>query len=190
MIIAKLACGLWLMSITNPFRALVQLSHRLTHKLKSSSKGLVPGAQCTENSSPSDGAGAAQEGEGHDAIPLEPVTNADTSQAPPQVRNSTPKPKKALSLYPACIVGIGMVARGEIGYLISALAESKGIFGATEDGQSSDIFLIVTWAITLCTIIGPISVGLIVNRVRKLENGSLKENGEGKKNVLGAWGVS
>lgn len=177
MIIAKLACGLWLMSFTNPFRALVQLSHKLTPKLKRSSKGLVPGAQCAENSSPSDGAGAAQEGEGRDAVPLEPVTDA-------------PKPEKALSLYPACIVGIGMVARGEIGYLISALAESKGIFGATEDGQSSDIFLIVTWAITLCTIIGPISVGLIVNRVRKLENGSLKEKGEGKKNVLGAWGVS
>ncbi|CVK97072.1 related to Na+/H+ antiporter [Fusarium mangiferae] len=190
MIMAKLACGLWLMSFKNPFRALVQVSHKLTHKLKSSSKGLVPGAQCAENSSHSDEAGAAQEGEGRDAVPLEPVTDADTSQAPPQVRNSTPKPEKALSLYPACIVGIGMVARGEIGYLISALAESKGIFGATADGQSSDIFLIVTWAITLCTIIGPISVGLIVNRVRKLENGSLKEKGEGKKNVLGAWGVS
>ncbi|CVL09579.1 related to Na+/H+ antiporter [Fusarium proliferatum] len=190
MIIAKLACGLWLVSFTNPFRALIQLSHKLTPKLKRSSKGLVPGAQCAENSSPSDGAGAAQEGEGRDAVPLEPVTDADTSQAPPQVRNSTPKPEKALSLYPACIVGIGMVARGEIGYLISALAESKGIFGATAGGQSSDIFLIVTWAITLCTIIGPISVGLIVNRVRKLENGSLKEKGEGKKNVLGAWGVS
>ncbi|KAH7211734.1 Sodium/hydrogen exchanger family-domain-containing protein [Fusarium oxysporum] len=190
MIFAKLACGLWLMSFENPFRALVQLSHTLSPKLKKSSKGLVPGAQCADNSSPRDGASAAQEGEGRDAVPLEPVTDTDTSQASPQVRNSTPKPEKALSLYPACIVGIGMVARGEIGYLISALAESKGIFGATADGQSSEIFLIVTWAITLCTIIGPISVGLIVNRVRKLENGSRKAKGEGRKNVLGAWGVS
>ncbi|KAF5566483.1 Na+ H+ antiporter [Fusarium napiforme] len=190
MIFAKLACGLWLMSFTAPFRALVRLSHKLMPKLKKSSKGLVPGAQCADNPSPRDGASVVQEGEERDAIPLEPVTDTDTSQASPQVRNSAPKPEKALSLYPACIVGIGMVARGEIGYLISALAESKGIFGATVDGQSSEIFLIVTWAITLCTIIGPISVGLIVNRVRKLENGSLKEKGEGKKNVLGAWGVS
>ncbi|KAG5801593.1 hypothetical protein H9Q74_013753 [Fusarium xylarioides] len=190
MIFAKLACGLWLMSFTNPFRALVQLSHKLTPKLRKSSKGLVPGAQCADNPSPRDRASTVQEEGERDAIPLEPVTDTDTSQASPQVRNSTPKPEKALSLYPACIVGIGMVARGEIGYLISALAESKGIFGATADGQSSEIFLIVTWAITLCTIIGPISVGLIVNRVRKLENGSLKEKGEGKKNVLGAWGVS
>ncbi|RYC94652.1 hypothetical protein BFJ63_vAg2525 [Fusarium oxysporum f. sp. narcissi] len=190
MIFAKLACGLWLMSFENPFRALVQLSHKLSPKLKKSSKGLVPGAQCADNSSPRDGASAAQEGEGRDAVPLEPVADTDTSQASPQMRNSTPKPKKALSLYPACIVGIGMVARGEIGYLISALAESKGIFGATADGQSSEIFLIVTWAITLCTIIGPISVGLIVSRVRKLENESRKAKGEGRKNVLGAWGVS
>ncbi|KAL5610019.1 hypothetical protein FOVSG1_004700 [Fusarium oxysporum f. sp. vasinfectum] len=190
MIFAKLACSLWLMPFENPFRALVQLSQKLSPKLKKSSKVLVPGAQCADNSSPRDGASAAQEGEGRDAVPLEPVTVTDTSQASPQVRNSTPKPEKALSLYPACIVGIGMVARGEIGYLISALAESKGIFGATADGQSSEIFLIVTWAITLCTIIGPISVGLIVNRVRKLENGSRKAKGEGRKNVLGAWGVS
>ncbi|KAF5237711.1 hypothetical protein FANTH_10738 [Fusarium anthophilum] len=190
MIFSKLACGLWLMSFTTPFRALVQLSHKLTPKLKTSSKGLVPGAQCVDNLSARDGARAVQEGEERDAIPLDTVTDTDISQVSPQVRNSTPKPEKALSLYPACIVGIGMVARGEIGYLISALAESKGIFGATAGGQSSEIFLIVTWAITLCTIIGPISVGLIVNRVRKLENGSLKEKGEGKKNVLGAWGVS
>ncbi|KAF4496192.1 Na+ H+ antiporter [Fusarium agapanthi] len=142
------------------------------------------------NASARDGACAVQEGEERDAIPLETITDTDTSQESLQVRNSTPKPEKALSLYPACIVGIGIVAQGEIGYLISALAESKGIFGATAGGQSYEIFLIITWAITLCTIIGPISVGLIVNRVRKLENRSLKGKGEGKKNVLGAWGVS
>ncbi|KAF5626588.1 Na+ H+ antiporter [Fusarium sp. NRRL 52700] len=190
MIFAKLACGLWLVSFTSPFRALVQISHQLSQRFENSSKGLVPGIQCADNPPSRDEAGAAQEGEERNAIPLEPATGTDTSQASPQMRNSTPKPEKALSLYPACIVGIGMVARGEIGYLISALAESKGIFDATTDGQSSEIFLIVTWAITLCTIIGPISVGLIVNRVRKLENGSLKDKGEGKKNVLGAWGVS
>ncbi|KAF4960963.1 hypothetical protein FGADI_613 [Fusarium gaditjirri] len=190
MIFAKLACGLWLMSFTNPFPTLVQLAQKLMPELKKTSKGLVPGAQCADNSSPREGFSTAQEGEGHDAVPLEHITNTETSQTSPQVRNSTPKPEKALSLYPACIVGIGMVARGEIGYLISALAESKGIFGAIPDGQSSEIFLIVTWAITLCTIIGPISVGLIVNRVRKLENGSRKAKDEGRKNVLGAWGVS
>ncbi|KAM0558244.1 hypothetical protein ACHAPJ_004932 [Fusarium lateritium] len=193
MAISKLACGLWLVSFTNPFRVLAHLVQRLTPKVKKSSKSLAPGAQCTDNSSPADSrdeGNTAQRAEERDAVPLEPLPNVNATQVSTQVRNSTPKPEKSLSLYPACIVGIGMIARGEIGYLISALAESKGIFGQPADGQPSELFLIVTWAISLCTVIGPISVGLIVNRVRKLENGSRKAKGESKRNVLGAWGVS
>ncbi|KAJ4013964.1 hypothetical protein NW752_005676 [Fusarium irregulare] len=190
MIIAKLACGLWLVSFTNPFHMLAKPIRKLTPQLKKSSKTLVPGAQCADTTPRDETSDSTQRVEDRDAVPLEPIADADTSQASPQVRNSTPKPEKALSLYPACIVGIGMVARGEIGYLISALAESKGIFGRTENGESSELFLIVTWAITLCTVIGPISVGLIVNRVRKLESGSQKAQGESRRNVLGAWGVS
>ncbi|KAF4451841.1 hypothetical protein F53441_5160 [Fusarium austroafricanum] len=186
MTFAKLACGLWLVSFANPFRVLSKLTKRFTPKLKKCSKRMVPGAQFMDNAGSTT---MTEHAEPHDAVPLETLNGAG-SQVSRQVRNSTPKPEKAMSLYPACIVGIGMVARGEIGYLISALAESKGIFGASADGQSSELFLIVTWAITLCTIIGPISVGLIVNRVRKLENASQKETGEGKRNVLGAWGVS
>ncbi|KAF4991726.1 hypothetical protein FGRMN_7637 [Fusarium graminum] len=191
MLIAKLACGLWLVTFTNPYRALAQRVQKITPKLKKSSKTLVPGAQCADNPSTTlrnkdDGVQQPQDGD----ISLEPIAGVATTQVSPQVRNSTPKPEKALSLYPACIVGIGMVARGEIGYLISALAESKGIFGGAGEGQPSELFLIVTWAITLCTLIGPISVGLIVNRVRVLESGSQKAKGESKRNVLGAWGVS
>jgi len=32
-------------------------------------------------------------------------------------------------IYPASILGFAMVARGEIGVLVSFIAESKGIFG-------------------------------------------------------------
>lgn len=163
---------------------------KLTPTFKKSTKTLVPGAQCADNSPQDETSGPTQRAEERDALPLESLNATNTPQASTQARNSTPKPEKALSLYPACIVGIGMVARGEIGYLISALAESKGIFGRSENGQSSELFLIITWAITLCTIIGPICVGLIVNRVRKLENASQGARGESKRNVLGAWGVS
>ncbi|KAF5673426.1 Na+ H+ antiporter [Fusarium heterosporum] len=191
MLIAKLACGLWLVTFTNPYRALAQRVQKISPKLRKSSKTLVPGAQCADNPSTTsrnedNGVQQPQEGD----ISLEPISDTNDTQVSPQVRNSTPKPEKSLSLYPACIVGIGMVARGEIGYLISALAESKGIFGGSADGQPSELFLIVTWAITLCTVIGPISVGLIVNRVRVLESGSQKAKSESKRNVLGAWGVS
>ena len=80
-----------------------------------------------------------------------------------------------------------MTARGEIGFLVIAFASSNGIFGSD---PSSEIFLVVTWAIVLCTIAGPISVGLLVRRVRRLE-GEVKRGRAGReKNVLGVWGVS
>ncbi|KAM0354209.1 hypothetical protein ACHAPU_001247 [Fusarium lateritium] len=188
MLIAKLACGLWLVTFTNPYQALAQHVQKIFPKLKKSSKVLAPGAQCADNPSRTSRNAVQHAHEGDNS--LEPTGDMNTAQTSPQVRNSTPKPEKPLSLYPACIVGIGMVARGEIGYLISALAESKGVFGGSKEGQPSELFLIVTWAITLCTVIGPISVGLIVNRVRVLESDSQKAKGESKRNVLGAWGVS
>lgn len=84
-----------------------------------------------------------------------------------------------------------MCARGEIGFLISGVAESNGVFsgsGETSNGQS-DIFLVVTWAIVLCTIIGPLSVGLSVRRVKKLqERKNRRQEGTGR-DVLGVWGV-
>ena len=88
-------------------------------------------------------------------------------------------------------MGLAMVARGEIGYLIASLAESTGVFknhdqGSKEDG-SSQIYLVVVWAITLCTIIGPISVGVLVRRVRRLQKAS--EGSQEIKDPLGSWGV-
>lgn len=98
-----------------------------------------------------------------------------------------PNPK---SLYPAAILGCAMTARGEIGFLISSIAESNKIFAKSSDKESSsEIFLVVTWAIVLCTIIGPLAVGLIVNRVNKLQRGVEKEGRVVSADVLGAWGV-
>ncbi|KAF3763468.1 hypothetical protein M406DRAFT_48582 [Cryphonectria parasitica EP155] len=96
-----------------------------------------------------------------------------------------------VSLYPAYIVALAMIARGEIGYLISALAESSGTFGRGVDAdEPSELFLIVTWAITLCTILGPIGVGLLVSRVRRLEENGKKGQQPARMEILGAWGVS
>ncbi|KFA72008.1 hypothetical protein S40288_07665 [Stachybotrys chartarum IBT 40288] len=107
----------------------------------------------------------------------------------PSFNQSTEKP---LSLYPAGILSFAMVSRGEIGFLISSVAETNGIFRSQSDNDdgASEIFLIVTWAIVLCTIIGPLSVGLLVKRVKKLTKGKpeVQEGGE-KRNVLGVWGV-
>ncbi|KAH0370963.1 Sodium/hydrogen exchanger, partial [Aureobasidium melanogenum] len=81
-------------------------------------------------------------------------TPSANSKRKRQAPRKLPKPQ---SLYPSLMLGSAMVARGEIGFLISSLAESNGVFGTAEGGGSSDIFLVATWAILLCTIIGPLS---------------------------------
>ncbi|KAM6516129.1 hypothetical protein FALCPG4_014313 [Fusarium falciforme] len=191
MTISKLACGIWLVSFANPLRPFQKIAQRLAVMCKQNPKPLVPGAQCADpDLAGQDRATTSDPTEEREAVPLGALGDTSARPVSPELRNSTPKPEKAVSLYPACIVGLGMVARGEIGFLIAALAESKGVFGRPPNGQPSELFLIVTWAISLCTVIGPICVGLLVNRVKQLEAGSLKKRGEGKRNVLGAWGVS
>ena len=124
---------------------------------------------------------------------LEPRSNPPGSPAKSKLKSSgLPKPK---SLYPASILGSAMVARGEIGFLVSAIAQSNGIFSSVGPDSSSaegvqDLFLIVTWAIVLCTVIGPVAVGLIVRRVRRLQS-QRKDSVErsGQADPLGIWGL-
>ena len=70
-------------------------------------------------------------------------------------RIETTTTRKFKGVYPALIVGWGMVSRGEIGFLIANIAFSTNIL-------SKSAFIITIWAIVLNTILGPITVGLIV----------------------------
>jgi hypothetical protein len=99
---------------------------------------------------------------------------------------------KPRSLYPASIIGLAMISRGEIGFLVASIADSNGVFGQSstghQDGRSSgEIFLVVIWAITLCTLVGPISVGALVKRARKLQR---QRGSSGGADPLGLWGLS
>ncbi|KAH7141346.1 Sodium/hydrogen exchanger family-domain-containing protein [Dactylonectria estremocensis] len=192
MVIGKLLCGAWLVPFGSPLQFVTQLARRFSIRDKRGLKSSTPGSQCT-NLTPEtnqDISYRPENAENQEDVPLERLVDGNSRPVSSEARNATPKPKKPKSLYPACIVGLGMVARGEIGFLIAALAESKGVFGRQSSGQPSELFLIITWAIALCTVIGPICVGLLVNRVRRLENGSRQDGVEGRQNVLGAWGVS
>lgn len=84
-----------------------------------------------------------------------------------------------------------MVARGEIGFLISSIAESQKVFSSSQDAtqEASQIFLVVTWAIVLCTVLGPICVGLLVRRVKSLQTGVEKHGQIVRTDVLGVWGI-
>ncbi|GAM89547.1 hypothetical protein ANO11243_075860 [Dothideomycetidae sp. 11243] len=95
---------------------------------------------------------------------------------------------KTRSLYPAALLGSAMVARGEIGLLISSIAESNGSFGdADMNAGVSQLFLIVTWAILLCTISGPLVTGVLVQRVKRLQANE-RSRDTGRANPLGIWG--
>lgn len=73
----------------------------------------------------------------------------------------------------ALLVGFAMVSRGEIGFLIASLSQSSGTLiyrlpnesGSTSSGE--EIFLVITWAVALCTVAGPLGVGLIVRRLKQ-----------------------
>jgi hypothetical protein len=116
-----------------------------------------------------------------------------TSQQTQTPTSNTKKINKPLSLYPASMLGTAMTARGEIGFLIASLAETTGLFTSSTSIStqtatgSSEIYLVVTWAIVLCTIIGPLSVGTLVKRVRRLQ--AEREKNPGKADPLGSWGV-
>ncbi|KAL2429636.1 hypothetical protein ABEF95_008373 [Exophiala dermatitidis] len=110
---------------------------------------------------------------------------------------SLPRPK---SLYPASLLGCAMVARGEIGFLISALAATNGIFNGSEDTDASsstnsskylesDIYLILTWAILLCTIVGPLTLGILARRIKRLQARRTISGDAGGEDPLGIWGV-
>ena len=70
----------------------------------------------------------------------------------------------------AIMVAFAMVARGEIGFLIASLSRSSGTLtlvqnGVTVDSSTGeDVFLVIVWAVMLCTIIGPVVVGSIMRR--------------------------
>ncbi|KAJ4366963.1 hypothetical protein N0V83_007493 [Neocucurbitaria cava] len=172
MAFGKLGCGLWLVRFSlGPAKDIV---NRVLRKIKLPSIPHLCG-KSDRVASP----------------PRASHVGATESNAIAQQICSSPNPAKPFSLHPPLILALAMCARGEIGFLLSGVAEANGIFSTTgtTSSEPSDLFLVVTWAIVLCTIIGPLGVGLSVRRVRKLQ-GRKNEQQEGAgRDVLGVWGV-
>ena len=86
-----------------------------------------------------------------------------------------------------------MTVGGEIDFLIAAQVESTGIFASQNEESASigdggsEIYLVAIWESVLCTAIGLVSVGLLVMRVKKLQQ-QRQEHGDGE-DPLGVWGV-
>ncbi|PSR77183.1 Sodium/hydrogen exchanger family-domain-containing protein [Coniella lustricola] len=198
MTVGKGVCGIWLIRFSPPlsekargsFSSITALLRRLPlgrfvkHRVKQDSRSTSNGPDNGDSRDESRSTAVSQQQAGDTSTPS--TTSPDSSS---QVK----PPSKPLSLYPAGIMSFAMIARGEIGFLISSVAESGGIFsaGSTPSNGASEMFLIITWAIVLCTIVGPFCVGLLVRRVKKLEAARVASPaGSRNKDVLGAWGVS
>lgn len=100
-------------------------------------------------------------------------------------RSAISFPEKPKSLYPPSILGLAMVARGEVGYLIASLAQSQGMFSQGPSSETSEIYFVIIWAISICTLVGPICVGTLVKRVKRLQN----DRGNSGLDPLGVWGI-
>lgn len=160
MIFGKMICGLWLIRFAPMPRA--KSISRMLPSIKLSSFGIRRSTR--RNSAKS--------------------SENPTPNTPNTSRKRTPLPRPK-SLYPATILGSAMISRGEIGFLISSVASSSGVFNQE---NSNEEFLVVTWAILLCTLIGPVAVGLLVKRVKRLQEAE-RGKGNGLEDPLGVWGV-
>ncbi|KAF2679590.1 Sodium/hydrogen exchanger [Lentithecium fluviatile CBS 122367] len=186
MTFGKLVCGLWLVRFslapTNAIRV-------LRGKIKLPSIPHLWGRNNTVE--------AASTGLSQDGTQSEPKDSQQEPAQQPRPSNLHTSPaRKPFSLHPPLILAFAMTARGEIGFLISAVAESNGVFSPSLSSSSnnpqsteSDIFLVVTWAIVLCTIFGPLGVGLTVRRVKMLEQRKNREQEGAGRDVFGVWGV-
>ena len=212
MLIGKLVAGIWLIRIT-------AFSGTMATKIKALSNDFIaPQWSCMSLIRPvrcfQSGARSRADWSGPKVVPDVGIAHAtDGEQSPRQSSDISPQsdavqrpsslastPPQASaskmmsrSLYPASIVGTAMMARGEIGFLIAALAQSRGIFAVQNEGSGiredsgSTIYLVVVWAIALCTVIGPVSVGLLVRRVKRLQ--LQRRERSGGEDPLGIWGV-
>lgn len=184
MALSKIACGIWLLRLPTMPKASVKLPYlsklsniHLPHFWGQDKKKPLP--------TPTQDA-AAQ------SIVSPETHNSSTSQDPAQgtAAHSEATKIKPRSLYPASMLGCAMTARGEIGFLISSIAESNGVYSKSPTkGKSSDNFLVVTWAIMLCTILGPLAVGVLVRRVKQLQQSVEKQGRVVRGDVLGVWGL-
>lgn len=81
----------------------------------------------------------------------------------------------ARSWPPAMLLGLSLIARGEIGFIILNIAREAGIIGC--GGKGSEAFNVGIWSIVLNTVGGPIAVGVL-----------LRAKGVSKELMEGRWG--
>lgn len=196
MVLGKAVTGIWLLRFTtNPVMAFITISRKsiscitrmcTNHHARTKKRKPKPHARTGNESKSSNQishTSASEETRHSQSTAVSAAAEESTTVVFKSHLHFPPKPK---SLYPPVILGLAMIARGEIGYLIASLAQSKGIFSNGTEDTFSDIYLVVIWAITVCTLIGPIAVGTLARRVKNLQR--IRAN-SGGQDPLGVWGI-
>jgi hypothetical protein len=81
-------------------------------------------------------------------------------------------------IYAVLLLSFAMTTRGEIGFLIAAVGQSIDILAPEE------VYLVVIWAVILCTLLGSIGVGIVVFFIKK----AAARLRVGPSEILGIWG--
>ncbi|KUI63743.1 High-affinity Na(+)/H(+) antiporter NhaS3 [Cytospora mali] len=107
------------------------------------------------------------------------------SRTPPSEEKPAPGARASSNAWAAAtLLGMAMIARGEIGLLIIQLGLN------TTSALSEEAFLVAIWAIVLNTILGPVSVALLLKRSEKTIAGDsrwgIQEKGSGDSGASGA----
>lgn len=85
---------------------------------------------------------------------LVPVTTVTTLPIH-QLEDSNSAVSRSWPILPAILIALAMIARGEIALIIAQI-------GRTALGE--DGFLVVIWAVVLCTLLGPLLTGVLVRK--------------------------
>lgn len=198
MMFGKLITGIWLVRFSfSPLSSLANALKRRTSRLRcmciptrtSQNKEKIrqfptEGVAALNNQANTSNTKAKNRGSSDDQNPAGHNESQEESHAK-QGGSTSIFPPKPRSLYPPSILGLAMVARGEVGYLIASLAQSQGMFETGSSEEISEIYLVIIWAISICTLIGPICVGTLVKRVKKLQ----QIRGSSGQDPLGVWGI-
>lgn len=104
-------------------------------------------------------ASVPSEGTSEPAGQNEPANTSDSTF--PATANTDKQ--RTPSLWPVTtLLGSAMVARGEISLLIANVARET-----SPELMPADLFYLVIWATLVCTILGPVAVGVIVKRMER-----------------------
>ncbi|CEH14361.1 hypothetical protein CBOM_02214 [Ceraceosorus bombacis] len=191
MAFAKVLPGLWILLAQRLESALSRRVEAPNHVTRTSPQHatLCPGAE--------------RSGEASDSIALDVELRAAPQDFPARAPVISSDGAVRSAWRPALLLGLCLVSRGEVGFIIINLAREAGILPASSP-QGNDAFNIGVWAIVLNTLFGPLAVGFflkskITNKASdptRLHRSSQDENAREIRNSVaesilrGPWGAA